>query len=151
MMCPTLNTSSSDPDIQHLPFFATSPVFFNSLYSSYYKRVLPFDGFSRIFVTLQHKLFYVVMSLARFNLFRLSYTFLGKHAFQPKRAKGARWWWWGEIICLGLFYCWYGALLRGIGSWPRAIVYLLISHVIPSPLHVQVRISPDSNRILSNS
>lgn len=149
-MCPTLNIPSSDPDIQHLPFFAISPVFFNSLYSSYYKRVLPFDGFSRIFVTLQHKLFYVVMSLARFNLYRLSYTFLAKHAFQPKRAKGARWWWWGEIFCLGLFYCWYGALLRGIGSWPRALLYLLISHVIPSPLHVQVRISIDSNP-LSNS
>ncbi|KAJ3478495.1 hypothetical protein NLI96_g9717 [Meripilus lineatus] len=135
------NHPSHDPDIQHLPFFAISPIFLNSLYSSYYKRVMRFDAVSKIFISLQHKLFYVVMSLARFNLYALSYTFLAKHAFQPKRAKGARWWWWGEIFCLGLFYCWYSALLRGIGSWPRIIVYILISHIVPSPLHVQIVLS----------
>ncbi|KAI0815056.1 fatty acid desaturase-domain-containing protein [Irpex lacteus] len=130
-----------DPDIQHLPFFAISPVFFNSLWSSYYKRVMTFDIFGKIFVSIQHKLFYVVMSLARFNLYVQSYAYLAKTAFQAPRAQGGRWWWWTEIACLSLFYCWYGAVLKGTGSWTNALIFLLISNVVPSPLHVQIVLS----------
>ena len=97
-----------------------------------------FDIFGKIFISIQHKLFYVIMSLARFNLYVQSYTFLGKTAFQAPRAEGGRWWWWTEIFCLVLFYCWYGAVLVGTGSWKNALLFLLISNVVPSPLHVQV-------------
>lgn len=128
----------SDPDIQHLPFFAISPVFLNSLWSSYYKRVMKFDAFAKVVISVQHKLFYVVMSLARFNLYANSYAFLAKSAFQPSRAKGGQWWWWAEVFCLGLFYCWYGLVLKGCGSWGNRFLFLLVSNVVPSPLHVQV-------------
>ncbi|OCH96070.1 fatty acid/sphingolipid desaturase [Obba rivulosa] len=135
------NHPSHDPDIQHLPFFAISPVFLNSLWSSYYKRVMEFDGFSKLFISLQHKLFYVVLSLARFNLYVQSYGFLAKTAFQPRRALGGRWWWWSEIICLGLFWGWFGTLLAGLGSWPKVLLYLLVSHVVASPVHIQIVLS----------
>jgi sphingolipid 8-(E)-desaturase len=121
-----------------MPFFANTPEFFQGLYSSYYKRVLTFDLASRLMVSIQHKIFYLVMSLARFNLYRLSYAYLVSTAFQPKRARGGRWWWWLEIVCIALFFTWYTAVLRGIPSWSTRILYLLISNVVPSPLHVQV-------------
>ncbi|CAL1695623.1 unnamed protein product [Somion occarium] len=130
-----------DPDIQHLPFFAVSPVFFNSLWSSYYKRVMAFDAIAKIFIPIQHKLFYVIMCFARFNLYVLSYTFLAKHAFEPRKAVGGRWWWWGEVICLGLFFCWYSSLLMAIGNWKTALGYLVVSHVVTSPLHIQIVLS----------
>lgn len=41
------NSPEHDPDIQHLPFFAISPRFFNSIRSSYHKRILQFDAFTR--------------------------------------------------------------------------------------------------------
>lgn len=135
------NHPSHDPDIQHLPFFAISPAFLNSLWSSYYKRIMAFDPVAKFVIKLQHNLFYVVMSLARFNLYNLSYTFLAKNAFKPKRAAGGRWWWWTEVFCLGLFYCWYGAVLRGCGSFGKGLAYLLISNMVPSPLHVQIVLS----------
>ncbi|GJE87650.1 fatty acid/sphingolipid desaturase [Phanerochaete sordida] len=135
------NHPTHDPDIQHLPFFAISPVFFTSLWSSYYKRVMAFDAFAKVLITVQHKLFYVIMGLARFNLYANSYAFLAKTAFQPPKAKGGRWWWWTEVTFLGLFYCWYIRVLRGCGSWPVALGYLLISNVVPSPLHVQIVLS----------
>jgi len=135
------NHPSHDPDIQHLPFFAISPTFLSSLYSSYYKRIMALDAVAKIFIPFQHKLFYVVMSLARFNLYALSYTFLGKTAFQPRKAVGGRWWWWSEVICIGLFHSWYFAVLRGTGSWSTALTYLLVSNVVPSPLHVQIVLS----------
>ena len=128
----------SDPDIQHLPFFAISPVFLTSLWSSYYKRIMAFDAVAKILIPLQHHLFYIVMALARFNLYANSYGFLAKTALQPSRAKGGRWWWWAEIACLGLFAAWFGAVLKGCGSWQRGLAYLLISHIAASPVHVQV-------------
>ncbi|PCH33716.1 fatty acid/sphingolipid desaturase [Wolfiporia cocos MD-104 SS10] len=135
------NHPTHDPDIQHLPFFAISPVFFKSLWSSYYKRVLVFDWFAKQLLPYQHKLFYIVLSLARFNLYALSYGFLAKTAFQPKRANGGRWWWWTEVFCLGLYYTWYSAVLRGCGSWGNIIAYLLVSHIAASPVHVQIVLS----------
>ncbi|KAI0695151.1 fatty acid desaturase-domain-containing protein [Cytidiella melzeri] len=131
----------NDPDIQHLPFFAISPVFFNSLWSSYYKRVMTFDFFSKLFISVQHKLFYVILALARFNLYVNSYAYLAKTAFEAPRAKGGRWWWWSEVFALTLFYCWYGAVLQGCGSWTNILTYLLISNIVASPVHVQIVLS----------
>ena len=130
--------SPSDPDIQHLPFFAISPAFFSSLWSSYYKRILHFDRFANFFTAIQHKLFYVVMAFARFNLYALSYRFLLKKAFDKKRARGGRWAYLLEIAGILFFWSWFGSLLYGCGSWSKALVYLLVSHAVTSPLHIQV-------------
>jgi delta8-fatty-acid desaturase len=47
------NHPEHDPDIQHIPFFAISKQFFSSLWSTYYKRVMGFDGFSRMMISVQ--------------------------------------------------------------------------------------------------
>ncbi|KAI0001949.1 fatty acid/sphingolipid desaturase [Russula vinacea] len=107
------NHPSHDPDIQHLPFFAITPAFFKSLYSSYYKRELTFDRFSRAVITAQHRLLYVIMS----------------------------WAWWLEVFALVGFLFWYGRVLRGCGSWQTGLMYLLVSNMVPSPLHVQIVLS----------
>ncbi|KAF8592037.1 fatty acid/sphingolipid desaturase [Ramaria rubella] len=128
------NHPSHDPDIQHIPFFAISTTFLNSLYSSYYKRIMHFDGAAALFLSLQHRLFYVVMSLARFNLYANSYGFL---LMRARRV----WHWYVEVAALATFWAWYGCVLYGIGNWKMALVYILISHIVPSPLHVQIVLS----------
>jgi hypothetical protein len=128
----------SDPDIQHLPFFAITPAFFKSLYSSYYKRELTFGRFSQAIITAQHRLFYVIMSLGRFNLYRLSYRHLWITRNEPSKARGGRWAWWLEVSALVCFLVWYGRVLVGCGSWQTGLMYLLVSNMVPSPLHVQV-------------
>jgi delta8-fatty-acid desaturase len=128
----------SDPDIQHLPFFAITPAFFKSLYSSYYKHELTFDRFSRAVITLQHNLFYVIMSLARFNLYRLSYRHLWITRNEPSKARGGRWAWWLEVFALVGFFYWYGNVVRGCGSWKTSLMYFLVSNMVSSPLHIQV-------------
>ena len=132
------NHPSHDPDIEHLPFFAISPVFFSNVYSTYYKRYLPFDFASRMFVSLQHKLFYIVMLFARLNLYRLSYDYLVRAAQDTTKARGGKWAWRMEVLGVLGFWCWFGAVLYGCGSWSKALIYVLISHVTTSPLHVQV-------------
>ncbi|EGO23478.1 hypothetical protein SERLADRAFT_415965 [Serpula lacrymans var. lacrymans S7.9] len=121
------NHPSHDPDIEHLPFLAISTAFFNSLWSSYYKRIMTFNRFTAFVVSLQHKLFYVILGFGRFNLYVLAYGFLFRRAFGHKRAKGGRWSWWLEII--------------GCGSWSKALIYLLVSHFVTAPLHVQFVLS----------
>ncbi|KAN0134807.1 Fatty acid desaturase domain containing protein [Lactarius tabidus] len=135
------NHPSHDPDIQHLPFFAITPAFFKSLYSSYYKRELTFDGFARFVITVQHRLFYLVMSLGRFNLYRLSYHHLWITRREPSKARGGRWAWWFEVLALCGFLVWYGSVVRGCGTWQKGLMYLLVSNIVPSPLHVQIVLS----------
>jgi hypothetical protein len=134
-----IHTVVSDPDIEHLPFFANTPAFFKSIYSSYYGRTLPFDFLARALIPFQHYLFYVILSLARFNLYRLSYAHLIGTVVSPKKRNPFPWHWWLEVAGLCVFYYWYTALLRGIPDWSTRIAYVLITNIVPSPLHVQVR------------
>ncbi|KAK0464888.1 delta 8-sphingoloid desaturase protein [Desarmillaria tabescens] len=135
------NHVNHDPDIQHLPFFAISPAFFNNLYSSYYKRTMPLDAPAKIFLTLQHKLFYIVMMFARLNLYRLSYAHLYFRAFDTRRARGHGWAWGLEVAGIVFFWTWFGSLLIGCGTWRKALLYVLVSHATTSPLHVQIVLS----------
>ncbi|TFK41230.1 delta 8-sphingoloid desaturase protein [Crucibulum laeve] len=135
------NHPSHDPDIEHLPFFAISPVFLQSLWSSYYKRTMYFDRFAKVFIAIQHKLFYIVMAFARFNLYANSYTYLYRKAFDTRRARGGSWAWRLEMTGLIFFWTWFGRVLYGCGTWQKGLAYLLVSHVVTSPLHVQIVLS----------
>jgi delta8-fatty-acid desaturase len=149
------NHPEHDPDIQHMPFFAISPKFLVQtspsgkdsqasfgLWSSYYRRVLLFDAPARLFLKLQHKIYYIVMTLGRFNLYANSYTFL---ALKARRDK------WFYIETFGLIFFWYWFCIVYLGAmqgWGTRIAALLISHIVTSPLHVQV--SDISLRILTH-
>ncbi len=57
------NDPHHDPDIQHLPFFAVTTEFFNSIYSSFHGRKLEFDPFSRFIVQYQHYVLLIHLDL----------------------------------------------------------------------------------------
>ena len=105
---------------------------------------MAFDWFSKIALSIQHKLFYIIMAFGRFNLYVNSYTFLYQKYFDTKRARGGNWAWRLEITGLLFFWTWFGRVLYGCGTWQMALAYLLVSHVVTSPLHVQV-ITPITN------
>lgn len=81
------------------------------------------------------------MAFARFNLYANSYGFLIRKAFDTRRARGGRWAWGLEVLAIIGFWVWFGKVLVGCGSWKMALVYLIVSHAVTSPLHVQVRFS----------
>lgn len=141
------NHPEHDPDIQHMPIFAISPAFVRpqpgadgqvkppGLWSSYYRRVLAFDAVAKVLLRFQHKLYYLIMSLARFNLYALSYGFL---ATKAKRTK----WFWYEVAGLAFYWYWFGGrVLAPLPSWGLRLAYLLVSHVCASPVHVQIVLS----------
>lgn len=127
------NHPEHDPDIQHLPFLAITNKFFNNVYSTYYKRVLPFDAASRFFVRYQHYLYYLVLSFGRFNLHRLSFVYLltGKNVRNRML----------ELSGITFFFIWFGTLLSYLPTWKIRVAYVIVSYMLTFPLHVQITLS----------
>ncbi|KAK9457758.1 fatty acid desaturase-domain-containing protein [Dipodascopsis uninucleata] len=135
------NDPIHDPDIQHLPFFAVSTRLFNNVFSTYYKRILQYDTFSRVLIRIQHWTYYPILCFGRFNLYRLSfeYLLLGQG---PKKGIAA-WIRYYELVGLLVFWYWYGYLLlyRSLPSIGCRISYILISHTVTMLVHVQITLS----------
>ncbi|RMZ85329.1 hypothetical protein DV737_g843, partial [Chaetothyriales sp. CBS 132003] len=135
------NSPEHDPDIEHMPFFAISSRFFEGLRSTYYDRVMSFDAAAQLAIKYQHLLYYPLLALGRFNLYRLSWEYL--LSSQPP-SKGPAWWHrWLELFGQCVFWYWYGYLVlyRTIPTASARLVFILVSHIITGPLHVQITLS----------
>ncbi|KAJ5115670.1 hypothetical protein N7456_000018 [Penicillium angulare] len=135
------NTPEHDPDIELMPFFALSHRFFGNLRSTYYDRVMEYDAVSRAVVKYQHYLYYPILLFGRFNLYFLSW----EHIIVGRSPRhGAGWWHrWFELSGQLFFWTWfgYGVVYLSIPSWWSRIAFVLISHMVTAPLHVQITLS----------
>lgn len=135
------NEPEHDPDIEHMPFFAISHRFFTNLRSTYYDRVMQFDAFSNFMLQYQNYLYYPILLFGRFNLYRLSWEYL---ILGQGPRKGPAWWHrWFEVAGQIFFWTWfgYGVLYCSIPNWSTRIGFLLISHMVTAPVHVQITLS----------
>ncbi|KAK2747908.1 hypothetical protein FQN57_001499 [Myotisia sp. PD_48] len=135
------NSPEHDPDIEHMPFFAISHRFFSNLRSTYYERIMKYDAVAQFLIRYQHLLYYPILGFGRFNLYRLSWEYLIL-GLGPR--KGPAWWHrWLEIAGNVFFWCWfgYGVLYLSIPDWKNRVLFILVSHVITAPLHVQITLS----------
>ncbi len=135
------NSPEHDPDIEHMPFFAISHRFFDSLRSTYYDRIMTYDLFAKFAIRYQQYLYYPILTLGRFNLYRLSWEYL-LLGLGPR--KGPAWWHrWLELAGQVFFWAWfgYGILYKTIPTaWGR-FAFVMVSHMITAPLHVQITLS----------
>lgn len=135
------NLPEHDPDIQNVPLFATSAGFFSSIKSTYYGTYFPWDAFAAVAIKYQTYTYYPVMAVARFNLYFLSWLHL---ASGRSRTKGKTWWTWpvevAGITTYSLVY-FYFILWRCIPTWQARAIFLLTSHLVTMPLHVQITLS----------
>ncbi|KAK5115198.1 hypothetical protein LTR85_009956 [Meristemomyces frigidus] len=135
------NSAEHDPDIQHMPFFAVSHRFFDGLRSTYYDRVMTFDPVAKFMLQYQHYMYYPILTFGRFNLYVLSwqYIILGQG---PR--KGIAWWHrYLEAVGQVFFWYWFGYLTvyKSIPTgWDR-FVFVMISHMVTMPVHVQITLS----------
>ncbi|KAJ3198690.1 hypothetical protein HDU67_003446 [Dinochytrium kinnereticum] len=129
------NHPEHDPDIQHMPFIAVSVRFMENLYSTYYKRTLDFDAVAQLMIPFQHRLFYVLMCLGRFNLYANALA----HLLSKGRVQHR----WFELAGVAFFWSWYGGvLLRALSaSWGMVFLHVMVSHVSTVFLHVQITLS----------
>lgn len=135
------NSAEHDPDIQHMPFFAISHRFFDSLRSTYYDRIMTYDPFAKFMLRYQHMLYYPILCFGRFNLYRLSweYILLG---LGPRKGPAA-WHRWFELVGQCFFWTWFGYFMvyKSIpNGWDR-FAFVMISHMVTMPVHVQITLS----------
>jgi delta8-fatty-acid desaturase len=135
------NHPEHDPDNQHMPIFAVSHRFLESLWSTYHEKVMAFDAVAKVLVPLQAYLYYPILCFGRFNLYVQSWIFL---IMGQGPRKGPAWWTrWLECAGQVFFWYWFGYLIlyKTIPTgWDR-FVYIMVSHVVTMPLHVQITLS----------
>ncbi|KAH6968052.1 fatty acid desaturase [Fusarium avenaceum] len=133
------NDPAHDEGIQHLPFMAISTEFFKSLYSTYHDRVMAFNAFAQTAVTYQKYLYYPLLCFGRFNLYVLSLEFI----LRDKGPRSNRWHRFYELSGQIFFWFWFGYLIMwcSIPTWTQRFLFLMISHMVTMPLHVQFTLS----------
>ncbi|KAL0330701.1 UNVERIFIED_CONTAM: Acyl-lipid (9-3)-desaturase [Sesamum angustifolium] len=133
------NSLDYDPDLQHMPFFAVSSKFFNSLTSYFYERTMYFDSVSRFLVSNQHWTFYPVMCIARINLFAQSFVLLLSKRKVPHRVQ--------ELLGLLVFWIWYPLLVSCLPNWGERVMFVLASFSVTGIQHVQFCLNHFSSSI----
>ncbi|KAH7261674.1 fatty acid desaturase [Fusarium tricinctum] len=133
------NDPAHDEGIQHLPFMAISTEFFKSLYSTYHDRVMAYNAFAQTVVPYQKYLYYPLLCFGRFNLYVLSLEFI----LRDKGPKSNRWHRFYELSGQVFFWFWFGYLIMWctIPTWTQRFLFLMISHMVTMPLHVQFTLS----------
>lgn len=127
------NSVEHDPDIQHLPIFAVTKKIFKPFYSTFHGKLMEMDTIAKFLVQQQHRLYYVIMALARFNLYAQSIILLvSNENFPYKRL---------ELACCLLFHALHCTLLSYLPTWTEVILFLLVSNGIAGILHVQITLS----------
>jgi fatty acid desaturase len=127
------NVITHDPDIQHLPVLAVSEKFYNSIYSSYLGRVLPFDRLSKFMVGYQHILFYPIMSVARLFLQFNTLLHILIHPHCPNRLR--------EFVGFCLFVCWWTYMLSYLPTWGSLAIFYYLTHFAVAIIHIQITMS----------
>ncbi|KAL6831841.1 fatty acid desaturase domain-containing protein [Trichoderma camerunense] len=138
------NQPEHDPDIQNVPLFATCPSFFKSLRSTYYNGfVFVWDAVADALVPYQKYTYYPIMGVARFNLYFLSWL----HLLSGKSSSlGSTKAWWirpTEIAFCAAYWFLFGYCLvwRSLPTWTIRVAFVLVSHIVTMPLHVQITLS----------
>lgn len=81
------------------------------------------------------------MAIARFNLYLLSWI----HLLSTKTPSlGVAFWTRpAELFSMACYWYWFGYLLlwKTLPDWPTRILFVLISHIVTFPLHIQITLS----------
>lgn len=135
------NAPEHDPDIEHMPFFAITHRLLGDLRSTYYDRVMKYDALAKVLLRVQAWTYYPILSLARFNLYFLSWDYL--IAGRGPRKGPAKYHRHLEFTGQIFFWIWfgYGLVYKSLpDGWTR-FMFIMVSHITASPLHVQIVLS----------
>lgn len=135
------NSPEHDPDIEHIPFFAISHRFLDSLTSTFYERVMTYDAFAKFVIPYQAYMYYPILCFGRFNLYFLSWEYLLR-GLGPKKGPAA-WHRYLELVGQVFFWTWfgYGVVYKSIPTVGARLAFVLISHVVTMPVHAQITLS----------
>ncbi|KAL0714958.1 hypothetical protein Bca4012_021937 [Brassica carinata] len=123
------NSLDYDPDLQHIPVFAVSSKFFNSMTSRFYHRKLTFDHVARLLVSYQHLTYYPVMCFGRINLFIQTFLLLFSRREVEDRAL--------NFAGILVFWTWFPLLVSCLPTWPERFLFVFTSFAVTALQHIQ--------------
>ncbi|KFK35341.1 hypothetical protein AALP_AA5G272100 [Arabis alpina] len=123
------NSLDYDPDLQHIPVFAVSTKFFNSMTSRFYDRKLTFDPVARFLISYQHWTYYPVMCFGRINLFIQTFLLLFSTREVPDRAL--------NFAGILVFWTWFPLLVSCLPTWPERFFFVFTSFTVTALQHIQ--------------
>ena len=139
-----VNSCDHDPDIQHMPFLALSPVFFGSLFSRFHMDTLHFTAAARRFVRVQHLAFFPLLCVARYGLVLQGIKIIGwewhkRHTgFGTPGGAGPRC---AEALAYCAYFAYMAALLAALPSWAERGAFVALSHAAFAIMHLQINLS----------
>ena len=128
------NSLDYDQDVQYLPLFALSDVYFKSIYSFYHKRVLEWDRIGQVVVSMQHYLYYPIMAVARINLYVQAWIHLATSEDYNEMFAI-------EVPATIVFLTYQACLLYLLPSAGLRVAYVLLCNAVAGLLHVQITLS----------
>lgn len=135
------NSPEHDPDIQHMSFIAVSHRFLGNLRSTFYDRIMKYDGMARLILSVQQYTYYLLLAFGRFNLYFRSWEYL-LLGLGPRKGSA---WWHRHLEILGQMFFWvwfgYGILYRSIPTQWHRFIFITVSHITVMPLHAQIGLS----------
>lgn len=131
----TTNSEEYDPDIQYLPIFAINKKACRDYFSFYHSRIFKFDSAAKVLVSLQHLLYLPILSVARFNLYALSWHHVWRQDLRVTKDVVM------ERVALVLFVVWNLWLLSHLPNLLHVAVYVLLSHQLCGIVHLQIVLS----------
>jgi hypothetical protein len=115
---------------------AASAKFFESIHSTYHKRILEYNFLAKLLIPYQPYLYFIVNMFGRFLLYSLSWAFVLRNANPEARIMRNF-----EISGMAFYCIWYTALCYYFGSWQAILTFVIVSHVTSSILHLQINVS----------
>jgi len=134
------NSREHDPDYQHMPVFAYDPSFLaEKIFSPFFGIHFEPTKIAHALVRYQHIYYYIVMSVARFNLYIQSILQVwGLGVYDPKEYVWKRKL---QKVTLVLFWTWLLTLTFQLPTWKSRFLFFACAHVFAGVLHVQITLS----------
>lgn len=129
-----------DPDVQHLPFMALDTMFLGSIYSKFHQRVMEYNWFAKMCISVQPLHFLITILMSR--IFVLTQSLIFVFYDQPLGKNGKNSSWMNnklEQITLVLHHIWVIALVSCFTYHP--FICFFIAYAIAGILHLQIVIN----------
>lgn len=113
------------------------------MHSTYYDFTFIYDAVAEFLLPYQAYTYYPIMGIARFNLYLLSWI----HVLSNRSSglNNSRAWWVRptEVAFMACYWFLFGYCLlwRTLPTWTTRVVFVLVSHIVTMPLHVQITLS----------
>jgi hypothetical protein len=124
------NDVEHDPDIQLIPFVATTTKFFKSVHSSFHDRKLTFTSLSRKFVKYQHIVGILYVPAFKLLLYIAAPLFA---IFSPRSQSTVK-----EIVLMLSYYAWFFYLLSYIPEMRMRVLYFFANNIMTSIVFLQI-------------